>query len=47
MAKAADEMFGNRRVAYIHVRSASNNCYRARIDRRSRFPLHSSVGRGE
>ena len=33
MAEAAREMFGNARVAYIHVRSASNNCYQARIDR--------------
>ena len=33
MAEAAQEMFGNTRVAYIHVRSASNNCYQCRIDR--------------
>lgn len=33
MAAAADEMLGDDRVAYIHVRSASNNCYQARIDR--------------
>jgi hypothetical protein len=33
MADAAEEMFGNARVAYIHVRSASNNCYQCRIDR--------------
>jgi hypothetical protein len=33
MAETAQEMFGNARVAYIHVRSASNNCYQARIDR--------------
>ena len=33
IAEAAGEMFGNARVAYIHVRSASNNCYQARIDR--------------
>lgn len=33
MAAAAQAMFGNDRVAYIHVRSASNNCYQARIDR--------------
>jgi hypothetical protein len=33
MAEAAQEMFGNARVADIHVRSASNNCYQARIDR--------------
>ena len=33
MAEAAGEMFGDARVAYIHVRSASNNCYQCRIDR--------------
>ena len=33
MAQAAQEMFAEGRVAYIHVRSASNNCYQARIDR--------------
>lgn len=33
MAEAAGEMLGDARVAYIHVRSASNNCYQARIDR--------------
>jgi hypothetical protein len=33
MADAAEEMFADARVAYIHVRSASNNCYQARIDR--------------
>ena len=33
MAKAAQDMFGNDRIAYIHVRSASNNCYQCRIDR--------------
>jgi hypothetical protein len=30
---AADAMFENRRVRYIHVRSASNNCYHCRIER--------------
>jgi Protein of unknown function (DUF1203) len=33
MAEAAEDMFADARVAYIHVRSASNNCYQARIDR--------------
>jgi hypothetical protein len=33
MPEAAEEMFDNGRVAYIHVRSASNNCYQCRIDR--------------
>jgi hypothetical protein len=27
MPQAASEMFGDARVSYIHVRSASNNCY--------------------
>lgn len=30
---AADAMFEDRRVRYIHVRSASNNCYHCRIER--------------
>jgi hypothetical protein len=30
---AAAAMFEDRRIAYIHVRSASNNCYQCRIDR--------------
>jgi uncharacterized protein DUF1203 len=33
MADAARDMFADQRVAYIHVRSASNNCYQCRIDR--------------
>jgi hypothetical protein len=33
MAEAAAEIFADPRVAYIHVRSASNNCYQAHIDR--------------
>jgi hypothetical protein len=33
MVGAAEEMLADQRVAYIHVRSASNNCYQARIDR--------------
>ena len=32
MAEAAREAFGNPRVKYVHVRSASNNCYQCRID---------------
>jgi hypothetical protein len=31
--QAAERLFGNARVAYVHVRSASNNCYQCRIDR--------------
>ena len=31
-ARAA-ELFADPRVAYLHVRSARNNCYQARIDR--------------
>jgi hypothetical protein len=27
------ELFGDMRVAYVHVRSARNNCYQVRIDR--------------
>jgi hypothetical protein len=30
---AASKMFEDPRIAYIHVRSASNNCYQCRIDR--------------
>ena len=30
---AASTMFEDSRIAYIHVRSASNNCYQCRIDR--------------
>jgi hypothetical protein len=33
MTEAAEAMLADRHVAYIHVRSASNNCYQARIDR--------------
>jgi Protein of unknown function (DUF1203) len=29
----AGELFADRRVAYVHVRSARNNCYQCRIDR--------------
>ncbi len=29
----AAQMFGDSRIAYVHVRSASNNCYQCRIDR--------------
>lgn len=30
--QTATEMFRDTRIAYIHVRSASNNCYQCRID---------------
>jgi hypothetical protein len=30
--KAAEEMFADERIRYIHVRSASNNCYQCRIE---------------
>jgi hypothetical protein len=33
MADAAASMFADERVRYIHVRSASNNCYQCRIER--------------
>ncbi len=33
MAEAAQEMFERPDVAYIHVRSASNNCFQCRIER--------------
>jgi Protein of unknown function (DUF1203) len=33
MAEAARETLGDPRVSYVHVRSASNNCYQCRIDR--------------
>jgi Protein of unknown function (DUF1203) len=29
----AEALFGDPRVAYVHVRSARNNCYQCRIDR--------------
>lgn len=29
----AEELFADPRVAYLHVRSARNNCYQVRIDR--------------
>jgi hypothetical protein len=28
----ADALFSNREIAYLHVRSARNNCYQCRID---------------
>ena len=31
--QAAEALFDNPRVAYVHVRSASNNCYHCRIER--------------
>jgi hypothetical protein len=33
MGDAAREAFADPRVSYVHVRSASNNCYQCRIDR--------------
>jgi hypothetical protein len=33
IAARAGELFGDPRVAYLHVRSARNNCYQCRIDR--------------
>lgn len=33
IADRAEELFTDRRVAYVHVRSARNNCYQLRIDR--------------
>lgn len=33
IAARAGELFGDPRVAYVHVRSARNNCYQVRIDR--------------
>jgi uncharacterized protein DUF1203 len=33
IAFAAAAMFEDPRIAYIHVRSASNNCYQCRVDR--------------
>jgi hypothetical protein len=33
MAQAAREAFKDPRIRYMHVRSASNNCYQCRIDR--------------
>lgn len=33
MAAAAREIFADKRVSYIHVRSPTNNCYQCRIER--------------
>lgn len=33
IAARAEELFGRGDIAYIHVRSARNNCYQCRIDR--------------
>jgi len=30
---AAEAMFADRRLAYIHVRSAANNCFQCRLER--------------
>ena len=35
IAAEADARLSDPRVAYVHVRSARNNCYQLRIDRRS------------
>jgi len=32
---AAETLFGDPRIAYIHVRSASNNCFQCRLERGS------------
>jgi hypothetical protein len=32
LAEAAQEAFGDPRVSYVHVRSATNSCYQCRID---------------
>src|SRR5262245_34524950 len=32
---AAETLFGDARIAYIHVRSASNNCFQCRLERAS------------
>ncbi|MBY6141409.1 DUF1203 domain-containing protein [Leisingera daeponensis] len=34
MMAQAEAIFADQRVSYIHIRSARNNCYQARIDRR-------------
>lgn len=33
LAQAAEAIFDDPRVAYVHVRSARNNCYQLRIDK--------------
>lgn len=33
MMAQAEAIFADQRVSYIHIRSARNNCYQARIDR--------------
>jgi hypothetical protein len=33
LAEEAEARFRDPRVAYLHVRSARNNCYQCRIDR--------------
>ena len=33
MMPQAEEIFEDKRVEYIHIRSSRNNCYQARIDR--------------
>ena len=29
----ADDLFGQQNIRFVHVRSAANNCWQARIDR--------------
>lgn len=38
MLRMADDLFSDPRVAFIHIRSARNNCYQARIDRDATAP---------
>jgi hypothetical protein len=33
LTEKAEETFGDPRIAYIHVRSATNNCFQCRIER--------------
>jgi len=33
LADEAERVFGDGRVAYVHVRSSTNNCYQCRIER--------------
>ena len=37
----ADELLADPRVAFVHVRSASNNCWQARIDRDQSLPARA------
>ena len=33
ITERAEELFSNPKIAYLHVRSARNNCYQCRLDR--------------